>query len=134
MGEESRIGEDLGAAFEGVAERMALYTSYDEVFSEISRRIDSVLPEGGESRKDLIESVFKPLSAQILRSLRTEGLDLSRAEAAKKALSVGRESASDLDLSGDRPGIQGSRRPPGRYVPRPHRALSRDEGNEQSQY
>ena len=44
MGEESRIGEDLGAAFEGVAERMALYTSYDEVFSEISRGIHWYCP------------------------------------------------------------------------------------------
>ena len=91
MGGESRIGEDLGAAFEGVAERMALYTSYDEVFSEISRRIDSVLPDAGESRTDLIQTVFEPLSAQILRSLRAEGLDLARTNAAKKPLSAGQK-------------------------------------------
>jgi hypothetical protein len=91
MGEESRIGDDLGAAFEGVADRMDLYTSYDEVFSEISRRIDSVLSDAGGSRTDLIQTVFTPLSAQILRNLRAEGLDLARANAARKPLSMGQK-------------------------------------------
>lgn len=82
----ARTGRELAVAFEGIAGRISVYTTYGEVLSEISRRIDAVLPHGSVERAEWDRVVFEPLSQRIIRSLRPVGLDLSMDQSEDKSL------------------------------------------------
>ena len=73
----AEIAESLARVFNDLAERMSLYTAYADLFSEMSRRIDAVIPGEPGRRRLWSERVFVPLSASIIESLRAEGLDLT---------------------------------------------------------
>jgi hypothetical protein len=74
-------GGQLAEAFEGIAQRIDLYGSYAEVQSEISRRLDSLVPADPAMRSLWNERLFQPLSARIADAMRHEGLDLAAAGA-----------------------------------------------------
>ena len=82
----ARTGRELAVAFEGIAGRISVYTTYGEVLSEISRRIDAVLPHGSVERAEWDRVVFEPLSQRIIHSLRPVGLDLSMDQSEDKSL------------------------------------------------
>jgi hypothetical protein len=73
--------EDLAQAFHGVADRMALYRAYADVFLEMSRRLEWVLPEEPAKRAVWNDRLFAPLTTQLIEGLRPEGLDLRQADA-----------------------------------------------------
>jgi len=77
---------EMATAFEGVAGRLQLYATYEDVLSEMSRRLEGALPEGEKGRADWERSLLDPLSGHILRALRAEGLDLSRESSVRKPL------------------------------------------------
>ncbi len=79
-------GGQLAEAFEGVAQRMDLYGSYNEIQSEISRRLDSLVPADPAMRSLWNERLFQPLSARIADVMRREGLDLAAAGASDATL------------------------------------------------
>jgi hypothetical protein len=68
----------FATAFEGVAAKMSLYASYEDVFSEISRRLEAILPADAEARAEWDRFVIEPISDQVVTTLRSEGLDLTR--------------------------------------------------------
>ena len=70
----------VASAFEGVADRIELYGSFDVAFREIALRLDAVLPNDAEARSRWATLVFEPLSAALVRSLRSSGVDLARPE------------------------------------------------------
>jgi hypothetical protein len=73
--------EGLASCFSGVADRMDLYQSYSEAFSEMSRRLESVLPQDSPSRPNTRahwnERLFVPLTNRLILGMRPQGLDLA---------------------------------------------------------
>jgi hypothetical protein len=70
----------LALAFEAIADRMDLYRSYAEVFSELSRRLEPILPADPARRGLWNDRLFAPMTARLIEALRTEGLDLRTPE------------------------------------------------------
>lgn len=68
--------EDLARNFEDVAARVALYASYSDLFVELSRRLDSIVPQEPALRKTWLERLFGPLTAPLIAEMRRQGLDL----------------------------------------------------------
>jgi hypothetical protein len=81
-------GGSLAAAFEDVADRMDLYRCYAEVYGELSRRLDAILPGDAARRGIWDERLFIPLTARIIDGVRRDGLDLRRAETHAEALTT----------------------------------------------
>jgi hypothetical protein len=76
----TEAAEDLAAAFDDVAGRVDLYRCYDDLFSELSRRLDGVVPRDPPTRAVWVERVFLPLTDRLIDELRPEGLDLRQPE------------------------------------------------------
>ncbi len=76
--------EDLGIIFETIALRMELYGSYAEVFQEMSRRLEGVVPGDPAQRKIWVDHLFTPLTRRLIEAMIAEGLDL-RLPAAQNA-------------------------------------------------
>jgi hypothetical protein len=82
----ARVAPTLAAAFTQAAERMDLYASYDEVLSELSRRIGPMLPDDPIRRQDWDIRLFQPLSIRLVASLREVDLDLTAPEGRQQPL------------------------------------------------
>ena len=78
--------ESLAEILDAVAERMDLYETYADVFSEVSRRLEGGLPAEPAQRAVWARTLFLPLSARLVEQLRDVGLDLSRSEGAGQPL------------------------------------------------
>jgi hypothetical protein len=76
----SPAGSDLAECFQDVASRMDLYRSYSELMSELTRRLEEIVPPEAARRSAWLERVFAPLTVQVIERMRTEGLDLARPE------------------------------------------------------
>jgi hypothetical protein len=76
--------DGLATCFAAVADRMELYHTYAEAFSEMSRRLESVIPADSPSRPFARsywnEHLFAPLSSRLILGLMPEGLNLARPE------------------------------------------------------
>lgn len=81
-------GTQLASAFEDVADRMDLYRCYAEVYGELSRRLDAILPSDAVRRGIWDERLFIPLTARIVDGVRRDGLDLRRAETHAEAMTT----------------------------------------------
>jgi hypothetical protein len=69
----------LADAFEGVAGRMPLYSTYADAFRELSSRLEIALPADPTRRAEWIDRLLTPLSARLIEQVRVDGLDLARA-------------------------------------------------------
>lgn len=87
------LAEALAVTFEGVADRAALYSTYADVFREMSARLGSVIPEDPAQRAVWIQRLFTPLTAKLVEKLRAEGLDLLRPDGVSSPLSEGQKAA-----------------------------------------
>jgi hypothetical protein len=70
------VAGPLAEVFQAAALRMDLYRTYGEIFSEISRRLDAVVPADPVRRSRWNALLFEPLTAQTVASLLPVGLDL----------------------------------------------------------
>lgn len=77
---------DLGRAFRETAERVDLYGSYEELQSELSRRVEALLPADPAARRHWETQVFTPLSAPLVVAARRQGIDLSTAVGQRASL------------------------------------------------
>jgi hypothetical protein len=75
-----KVAPTLAAAFAQAADRIDLYASYDEIFSELSRRIGPALPADPTRQGDWNAHLFQPLSARLVAGLREVDLDLAAPE------------------------------------------------------
>jgi hypothetical protein len=66
----------LADAFDGVAKRVDLYDSYNELLSEMSRTLEQVVPKDPTRRAAWIQQLFMPLTVRLIDGLRAQGLDL----------------------------------------------------------
>ena len=85
--------ESLARVFEEIADRMDLYQVYGDAYSEMSRRLEEILPGDATKRTGWLERLFNPLSARTLEVLRTEGLDLRVPEGQTTPLSASQKAA-----------------------------------------
>lgn len=80
--------EALEIAFGEVAGRVStLYETYDDLFSELSRRLDAIVPAEPQARDAWLEHLLNPLSVRMVEELRAEGLDLANPAARSAPLS-----------------------------------------------
>jgi hypothetical protein len=86
VGGNPQLGVRLGGAFDSVAQRMALYTSYNDVFSEISRRLEVLIPTDPDECVRWDKHMIDPLADRIVRVMQSEGLNLHRSEAESRPL------------------------------------------------
>ncbi len=70
------VAGPLAEVFHSAALRMDLYRTYGEIFSEISRRLDAVVPADPVRRGRWNALLFEPLTTQTVGSLLPLGLDL----------------------------------------------------------
>lgn len=89
----AEAAESLAGTFEATADRMDLYGSYSDAYSEMSRRLDDVLPADPTHRNVWVERLFGPLSARTVEAMRVEGLDLRQPEALAAALTTPQKAA-----------------------------------------
>lgn len=81
--------EILSETFDTLADRMDLYQSYSEMFSEMSRRLDQIVPSDPAWRNLWMERIFTPMTGRLVEALIPEGLDLRRPEAQNAELTAG---------------------------------------------
>lgn len=74
------LSANLAEVFDGVADRMDLYHSAAEMFQEMSRRLDAVVPSEPGARGVWAERVFTPLTSRLVSTFLAEGLDLRKPE------------------------------------------------------
>ena len=82
----AEAAQDLARVFDDIADRMGLYRTYGEAFSEMSRRLEDYLPADPLRRQAWVERLFQPLSVRALEVLRAEGLELLQPGASDAAL------------------------------------------------
>src|SRR5262249_51056682 len=75
------LAGEISRAFGEVAWRTSLYESYEDMLSEISRRLDALLPADAAAPADWEREFLGPLTAEILPAPQAAGLDLRRPEA-----------------------------------------------------
>jgi hypothetical protein len=73
------LAEAMAETFDNIAGRIGLYRSYEEAFSEMSRRLDAIVPQEPTRRAIWIERLFVPVTSRLVEEMRKEGLDLSSA-------------------------------------------------------
>ena len=71
-----QLATPLAEVFEAAALRMDLYRTHGEISSELSRRLDAVVPSDPARRTRWNSLFFEPLSAQTVASMASLGLDL----------------------------------------------------------
>lgn len=77
----------LASTFEAIAARVDLYTSYDDLYSELSRRLEAILPEDPARRAMWGDRLFQPLTVRLIEEMRTVDLDLRLPEGRAAGLS-----------------------------------------------
>lgn len=87
------LAEPLARIFEETADRLGVYQSYGEAYSEMSRRLEEFLTDEPVRRQAWGDRVFQPLSARMLEVLRAEGLELLQPGAQDAALGDGQKAA-----------------------------------------
>ena len=74
------LSATLSEVFDAVADRMDLYHSAAEMFQEMSRRLDAVVPSEPGARVVWAERMFTPLTSRLVSTFLAEGLDLRKPE------------------------------------------------------
>ena len=70
------VAGPLSDVFKDASTRLDLYRTYGEIFSEISRRLDGVIPSDPIRRARWNTLVFEPLTTQTIAAMLPLGLDL----------------------------------------------------------
>ena len=83
------VGPELAEAFEATAERIDLYATYEELYAELSRRLEPLLPAEPAARQAWERGLFAPLSAPLVELARPYGVDLRTPEGFRSPLGDG---------------------------------------------
>jgi hypothetical protein len=76
----SKVASEVADVLEAIAHRATLYESFAMLQSELSRRLDVVLPAEPTSRNAWAEGVFSPLATYTTGQLLAAGLDVRQAQ------------------------------------------------------
>ena len=72
----SALAGPLAEAFDAASFRMDLYQSYAEIYLELSRRLDAIMPQDAARRARWSTAVFEPLTRILIVRMLPTGLDL----------------------------------------------------------
>jgi len=81
------LPDQVADVFEAIAFRTSLYSSFDELTSEMTRQLDAIIPKDPQSRQLWTQGIFVPLSQRLAAELMTVGLDLRLPGAQQQGLS-----------------------------------------------
>ena len=73
-----RVASEIADVLESISERATLYPSFDYLLSELSRRLDVVIPVDPAQRADWNQGIFAPLTAYTASQLLTAGINLGQ--------------------------------------------------------
>ena len=82
----ANYGDALARTFDVVADRIDSYKTYLETATDMSLRIDAVVPRDHARRDEWTEQFFKPWTARVTETMRSDKLDLSVPEGQNKPL------------------------------------------------
>jgi hypothetical protein len=71
-----RVAGDVADVLEAICQRWSLYSTFGELQSELSRRLDVVVPTDPGQRSSWIQNVFLPLTAATANELLATGVDI----------------------------------------------------------
>jgi hypothetical protein len=74
--DSARIAGAVADILEAICERCSLYTSFGELQSEVSRRLDLVIPADPSQRSAWIQNVFLPLTSLTANELLGSNIDI----------------------------------------------------------
>lgn len=86
LADSPRIASDLADVMQAVAQKAALYESFESLQGELVRRLDVVIPSEANERKGWIQGVFQPLTAYTAASFQQPDLDLRTPEGLQRRL------------------------------------------------
>lgn len=84
----STLTDRIADALESIAGRADLYSSFDDLSSELTRRLDAVIPSEPRVRQLWSEVIFAPLSQYTAQELLGVGLDIRFPQARQQALTA----------------------------------------------
>lgn len=87
------VAEELARVFEDTADRMDLYETYIDAYTEMSKRLEVFLAHNPSRRELWVERLFTPMTARVLEVMRAEGLDLRRPEGQASPLASNQKAA-----------------------------------------
>jgi hypothetical protein len=82
----------LAGELEGIAARVPLYESYEQLQEELFRRLELILPAGAD-RSRWESHVFLPLSVRLIETVRARGLDLTGEQGRRQELNPSQREA-----------------------------------------
>lgn len=106
------LSQKLCEAFEAVHERTDLYGSYADLFNELSRRIEKLLPQDPAQRSLWLQRLCFPLTQRLVEQLRLEGLDVTQARAQTEPLTEAQKKRLAGELGAMAAGLKKVRRTP----------------------
>ncbi|AMV40838.1 hypothetical protein [Planctomyces sp. SH-PL62] len=68
--------EQAAGVFDAIAARASLYTNFDELSAEMTRRLDGVVPADPSWRQFWSQGIFAPLTQHLVSEMLAAGLDL----------------------------------------------------------
>ncbi|HZW32208.1 MAG TPA: hypothetical protein VFF52_15965 [Isosphaeraceae bacterium] len=81
-----RVAGDVADILEAICQRSSLYSSFGELQSELSRRLDVVVPTDPGQRSSWIQNVFLPLTAATANELLATGVDIRTPQGVQQPL------------------------------------------------
>lgn len=85
--EGDRLAGEVADVFQAVAERSTLYSSFGDAQSELSRRLDVVIPSDPGRRDAWSRSLFQPLTGFTIAQMQAVGLDVRQPAGMDRPLS-----------------------------------------------
>jgi hypothetical protein len=83
--------EQAAGVFDAIAARASLYTSFAELGSEMTRRLDAIIPTEPGWRQYWSQWVFAPLTQHLISEMLALGLDLKSPQAQQQELSASQQ-------------------------------------------
>jgi hypothetical protein len=83
-----RIASDVADVMKAIADRSSFYTSFLELQSELTRRLDVVIPSDPSQRAAWSQGIFQPLSTYTAAEILASGLDLRQPQALRQPLTA----------------------------------------------
>ena len=77
---------DISRSFDGVADRIDSYKTFLEVATELTRRLDEIIPRDPSRRSLWVNRFLKPWNSRLVEISRENGLDLEQAGGQSKPL------------------------------------------------
>jgi hypothetical protein len=86
LAEGARIASDVADVMRSIADRAKLYSCFQELQSELTRRLDVVIPTDPAQRQMWVRTIFEPLGTYTAAELLPFGLDLRQPRSLQQPL------------------------------------------------